>query len=95
MTLAEFEDFCEATKHTIVVPHIGVYGIDGSLIDENLRLGATRWLSQFQTHLRMRRMSQVERVLRIGWFHRRDTDFRRHAHRKARNGKNPGFTSRF
>lgn len=38
MTLAEFEDFREATEHMSAVQRAEAYGIDISLIDENLRL---------------------------------------------------------
>ena len=38
MTLAEFENFCETTKHMTAVQRAEAYGIDISLIDENLRL---------------------------------------------------------
>lgn len=41
MTLAEFEEFCEATKHMTAVQRAEAYGIDISLIDENLRLTPT------------------------------------------------------
>ena len=46
MTLAEFEDFCEATKHMTVVQRAEAYGIDISLIDENLRLTPTQKIRQ-------------------------------------------------
>lgn len=42
MTLAEFEDFCEATKHMTAVQRAEAHGIDISLIDENLRLTPTK-----------------------------------------------------
>ena len=42
MTLAEFEDFCEATKHMTAVQRAKAYGSDISLIDETLRLTPTK-----------------------------------------------------
>ena len=46
MTLAEFEEFCEATKHMTAVQRAEAYGIDISLIDENLRLTPTEKIRQ-------------------------------------------------
>ena len=46
MTIAEFEDFCEATKHMTAVQRAEAYGIDISLIDENLRLTPTQRIRQ-------------------------------------------------
>jgi hypothetical protein len=46
MTIAEFEDFCEATKHMTAVQRAEAYGIDISLIDENLRLTPTEKIRQ-------------------------------------------------
>ena len=46
MTLAEFEDFREATKHMTAVQRAEAYGIDISLIDENLRLTPTEKIRQ-------------------------------------------------
>jgi sulfite reductase beta subunit-like hemoprotein len=46
MTLAEFEEFCEATKHMTAVQRAEAYGIDISLIDENLRLTPTQKIRQ-------------------------------------------------
>ena len=46
MNLAEFEEFCEATKHMTAVQRAEAYGIDISLIDENLRLTPTQKIRQ-------------------------------------------------
>ncbi len=46
MTLAEFEDFREATKNMTAVQRAEAYGIDISLIDENLRLTPTEKIRQ-------------------------------------------------
>ena len=46
MTITEFEDFCEATKHMTAVQRAEAYGIDISLIDENLRLTPTQKIRQ-------------------------------------------------
>ena len=46
MTLAEFEEICKATKHMTAVQRAEAYGIDVSLIDENLRLTPTEKIRQ-------------------------------------------------
>ena len=46
MTIAEFEDFLDATKHMTAVQRAEAYGIDISLIDENLRLTPTQKIRQ-------------------------------------------------
>ena len=46
MTLAKFEDFREATKHMSAIQRAEAYGIDISLIDENLRLTPTEKIRQ-------------------------------------------------
>ena len=46
MTIAEFEDFLDATKHMTTVQRAEAYGIDVSLIDENLRLTPTLKIRQ-------------------------------------------------
>jgi len=46
MTLAEFEDFRESTKNMTAVQRAEAYGIDISLIDENLRLTPTEKIRQ-------------------------------------------------
>jgi hypothetical protein len=46
MTLAEFEDFCGATRHMTAVQRAEAYGIDISLIDENFRLTPVQKIRQ-------------------------------------------------
>ena len=46
MTITEFEDFLDATKHMTAVQRAEAYGIDISLIDENLRLTPTHKIRQ-------------------------------------------------
>ena len=46
MTIAEFESFLEATKHMTAVQRAEAYGIDISLIDENLQLTPTQKIRQ-------------------------------------------------
>ena len=46
MTLAKFEEFCDATKHMTAVQRAEAYGIDISLIDENLRLTPSQKIRQ-------------------------------------------------
>lgn len=46
MTIAEFEDFPEETKHMTALQRAEAYGIDISLIDENLRLTPTQKIRQ-------------------------------------------------
>jgi sulfite reductase beta subunit-like hemoprotein len=51
MTIAEFEDFLEATKHLTAVQRAEAYGIDISLIDANLRLTPTQKIRQIDIAL--------------------------------------------
>ena len=46
MSVAEFENFLEATKHMTSVQRAEAFGIDISLIDENLRLSPTQIIRQ-------------------------------------------------
>jgi hypothetical protein len=46
VTLAEFEDFCGATRHTTAVQRAEAYGIDISLIDQNFRLTPVQKIRQ-------------------------------------------------
>ena len=46
MTITECEDFLDATKHMTAVQRAEAYGIDISLIDENLRLTPTQKIRQ-------------------------------------------------
>jgi hypothetical protein len=59
MTIAEFEDFCEATKHMMAVQRAEAYGIDISLIDENLRLTPTQKIRQNDIALNQAEALQV------------------------------------
>lgn len=46
MTVEEFEAFYESTRHMTAVQRAEAYGIDISLIDENLRLTPTEKIRQ-------------------------------------------------
>jgi len=51
VTLAEFEDFCGATRHMMAVQRAEAYGIDISLIDQNFRLSFFKKIRQYDIAL--------------------------------------------